>query len=244
MSLTAQNLYRDSANFFRHQFKPLLLIALVSAFVTVVLSQLFMPPASQIVDLLQGDGSSRSLFELVQSMSPDQQRVLLHTSAVATFSALIGNALLLGGVLRLLQSISVGKQVSALNAIGASANVWPRLLIQTFLITLIVQLGFLALVVPGIILLALLSLSPVLLLQEDRGLLKTMKQSVRISWTNLRLIAPAVGAWLVVKMAMNMLGGSLGFMPLTILSLAVNTLSNLASALLLVYLYRLLSQLR
>lgn len=244
MSLTAPNLYRDSAAQFRQQIKPLVLIALISGFVTLLLIKLFLPSLDQFSELLRNTDSSGSLFSAIENMSDDQKQTLFHTSAITTFSVLIGNTLLIGGVLRLLRANDEKKTISALAAIGTSANVWPRLLIQTFIITLIVQLGSLLLIVPGILLAILFSLSPVLLLEKDRGLLRTMKQSVTLVWQHLRVVAPAVICWLVVKMILSMLGGSGSAMVSDVAALLINGIGNLASALLLVYLYRFNSLIR
>ncbi|MBT0723015.1 UPF0259 family protein [Rosenbergiella sp. S61] len=244
MSLTAKPFYRDAAQHFTQHFKPLILISLLSAFVTVLLLKTFLPSTDPLGDFLQSGQSTESLFGLLQDMSEDQRSVLMHISAVMTFSALIGNTLLVGGVLKYLSATAQGQATSAIRAIGASAPVWPRLLIQTFLLTTIVQLGFYVLIVPGIVLMVLFSLSPVLLLEKDRGLLKTMKQSVPLVWKNIRLIAPAVIAWFVVRIALTFLFGSFGLMPNSLILLVSNVLAHLTSALLLIYLYRVAAQIR
>lgn len=242
MSLTANQLYRDTASQFRQQLKPLVLLSLLSAFVTVILLSLFLPSTDPLGEFLKNSDSASSLFAVLKDMSEDQRDVLMHVSAVMTFSALIGNTLLIGGVLKLLAATTAGRNLSALGAIGASAGVWPRLFIQTFLLTTIIQLGFYVLIIPGIILLILFSLSPVLLLEKDKGLIKTMKQSVPLVWKNIRLIAPAVIGWFIVKMALAFLFGTFGLAPSSVILLISNVISHLVSALLLIYLYRVNAQ--
>ncbi|MBS0908387.1 MULTISPECIES: YciC family protein [Tatumella] len=238
MSLTASSLYRDTANFLRHQSKTIVLISLVSAFVTVILGTVFAPGPDELSALTQNSDSTGSLISLLQGMSPEQQKILLHSSAVSTLAALIGNTLLLGGMLILLPAVSAGKPLSALAAIGGSLGFLPALLIQTFLVTLIVQIGFMVLLVPGIILTILFAFSPVLLSQKQAGLIGSMKQSVPLAWKNFKVLAPAVICWLLAKVILIILFSSMTSLPVAFSSLIVTTLGNLLSAALVIYLYR------
>ncbi len=239
MSLTASSLYRDTASFLRHQLTTITLIALVSAFVSIMLSNAFSPGADQLSALMQNNENAGSLIEVLQNMSPEQQKILLHTSAVATLAALIGNTLLLGGMLILVPVVSSGKKISALGAIGASVSFLPALLIQTFLVTLIVQLGFMALMVPGIILAILFSLAPVLLSQKRAGIIGAMKLSVPLAWKNIKSLAPAVVCWLLGKVVIMFLFASFTALPATVSAIIATTLGNLLSAILVIYLFRL-----
>lgn len=249
MPITANTLYRDTMNFTRNQFISILLMALLTAFITVIMNHA-MSPGSEDLQILQNAGNDLSssvelgMMDLIQQMTPEQQTVLLKMSAAGTFSALIGNALLTGGILMLIQMVSAGTPTSALRAIGASAPVLPRLFLLILLCTLLIQLGMLFLVIPGVLLAIALSLSPVIAVTEKRGAFSSIKISARLAYNNFKITAPAVILWLLTKIAILLLVTKLPMFSPTVTAVILNGLSNLVSAVLLIYLFRLYMLLR
>ncbi|CNI35070.1 UPF0259 family protein [Yersinia mollaretii] len=249
MPITANTLYRDSFNFLRNQLPAILLLALLTAFITVMLNQAFIPDTEQLnlLSATENDitsSASVSISEIVSQMTPEQQIVLLKVSAAATFSALVGNVLLVGGMLTLISMVSQGRRVSALQAIGISVPILPRLLLLMFIGTLLIQLGLTMFIVPGVVIAVALSLSPIIVTTEKIGVFASIKTSAKLAFANVRLIIPAMMLWIAAKLILLYLVSHLTALPTPIATVILSALSNLVSALLLVYLFRLYMLLR
>ncbi|CAI0876268.1 Uncharacterised protein [Serratia grimesii] len=249
MPITANTLYRDSFNFFRNQLTSILMLALLTAFISVLLNQAFSPDVEQlkILSATEGDfaaSAGMGIQEIIQQMTPEQQMVLLKVSAAATFSALVGNVLLVGGMLTLIRLVSQGQRISALRAIGASAPELPRLLLLLFICTLLTQLGLTLFVVPGVIMAIAFSLAPVITVTEKKGVFASIKLSCKLAFANARVIVPAMMLWLAAKLLVLFLVSHLSVLTPNVASVVLTALSNLVSALLLIYLFRLYMLLR
>ncbi|MFB6421952.1 MAG: YciC family protein [Candidatus Malihini olakiniferum] len=244
MSITAGNLYRDTMNFTRNQLIGLFLLSFLTSVITVVLNQALIPPPDQLQLLsnFSGDFSRKGqlgLHGLIQQMTSEQKMVLLKVSAASTFSAMIGNSLLTGGVLALVRQVSSGQPTSALRIISASAPLLLRLFFLILIGTILVQLGMLVLIIPGILLAIAVSLSPVIAVMENKGVFTSIQTSAKICYNNLKLVAPAVLLWLLAKTGLLMLVAHLLLVSPIIMAVLVNGVSNLISAIFLIYLFRL-----
>lgn len=249
MPIMASTLYRDMLNFTRNQFTSIVLLALLAALISVALGHALSPSTDQLVILSAGgpdmaDSSGMSLQELVQQMTPEQQKVLLKASAAGTFAGLVGNVILAGALLTMIRLVSDRQPVSVLRAIGLSAPILPRLLILIFITTLLVQLGLLLIVIPGILVAIAFSMAPVIAASENLGVFKSLRLSSKLTFTNLRLVTPAVLVWLLAKAAVLLLAAQFTQISSLVAAVLLNGLSNIISALLLIYLYRLYMLLR
>ncbi|MBK0078541.1 MULTISPECIES: YciC family protein [Kosakonia] len=241
MSITAKSVYRDTGDFLRYQFITILLIVLSCTVITAVIGHVLSPSEEQFSSVMDADNlaETNNPFELVQSMTLEQQKMLLHTSAAATVAGLTGYALLIGALVVLMQRVTARQPVSALSAMGASVPTAPKLFLLLLLTIFIVQLGMLFLYVPGIFLAIFLALAPILLVHEKMGVFASMRSSMRFSRANMRFVAPPVVAWLLTKFLMLRYGHHLIAFSPEGGAIIANALSNLFSAVLLIYLFRL-----
>ncbi|AWK13347.1 YciC family protein [Candidatus Fukatsuia symbiotica] len=244
MPITANILHRDSFNFARSQLFNILLLALLTALITVILNQVLIPDAEQlkILGTVKNDfGSSKGMGikEMVQLMTPEQQMVLLKVSAAAAFSTLLGNVLLIGAMLALMTLVSQGHRVNTWQAVGFSLSTLPRLSLLIFICTLFIQFGLALFVVPGIAIALAVSLTPIIITNEKIGIFAAIKSSAKLAFANIRLIAPTMILWFSAKLLLLLLISRVTIFTPIIMDVILSTLNNLLSTLLLVYLFRL-----
>ncbi|AIN47222.1 YciC family protein [Candidatus Palibaumannia cicadellinicola] len=251
MPIMATILYRDMLNFFRNKFADIILLALLTALISVLLGCYALAPApvsEQILSLGNKADiemlSEISFKQIIEHMSIDQQIILLKTSAAGTLAGLVGNALLTGGLLTMIRFISNKRSISVLGAIVLSVRLLPRLLLLIFITTLLVQLGLLLVVVPGFLLSIAFSLSPVIATIDNLGVIRSMRASIEIAFANIRLISPAVLLSMFAKTMVLLLVTPFIICHPIFTAILLNLFSNLISSLLLIYLYRLYMLLR
>ncbi|SNC58752.1 YciC family protein [Sodalis endosymbiont of Henestaris halophilus] len=241
--IIANTVYRDMLYFFRNQFTSIVMLAILTALISVILKHMLSPDSQQLIALNNStyisDITDINLQQLVRHISAEQQCILLQASAAKTLAILVGNVILVAGLLTMINLISNNQSVSVLRAISLSIPLLPRLLVLIFLITLLVQLGLLLIIVPGVLLAIAFSLAPIIATRDNLSTIKSMHISTKMAFTNVRLLAPAVLFWLLAKAVVLLLMTQCTFMSLLIAEILLNGLSNLISALLLIYLYRL-----
>lgn len=249
MPTTASTLYRDSFNFFRNQWLPIFLLAVLIAFITTALQQVLLPDPEQLANLMKIEGDltrgSRVHFDVLQQISPEDQRQIMKTSISMLFVMLLGEVLLMGGALTLLRLASQGEAVSALRSITLSLTLLPRLLALILIGTFLINLGLLVFIVPGVLLTLGLSLAPVILATEKIGVLASFRTSIKLAFKQARLIIPTLILWIIARVVLAQLLNRIGVsLPPLAFSILKITLDNLISIYVLIYLFRLYMVLR
>lgn len=247
MLLMVSTLYHDMLNFFRNQFANIIILVLLTSSISVVLDSMLLPGHEQLMSLginaEMNNTAGMNLKQIIEQLSVEQQLILLKISTAGTFANLVGNVLLVGGLLTMISLVSNRQSASVLRSILLSVPVLPRLSLLIFLTTLFVQLGLL-LLLPGVLLAIAFSLAPVIAIIDNLGVVRSMHLSIELAYNNMRLIAPAVLFWLLVKAVLLLLTVRFTMNSILVATILLNGFSNLISSLLLIYLYRLYMLLR
>ncbi|CUX95953.1 hypothetical protein FVIR_GE00148 [Candidatus Gullanella endobia] len=243
MLIMVNSLYRDMLNFFRNQFTSILLLVFLTAFFNTLLSHTLFPENEQLIRLIDSthikDTTDVTLQQLVQKLSLEKKLVLLKASIIAIFSGLISNILLVGGLLSMIHQISNRKYIGLLHAIFLLVPLLPRLMLLIFITTLLVKLGLLLIIIPGIFLAIVFSLAPIIIISDNLDVIKSMCLSASIASNNFRLLIPAIFFWFLAKTALLLMSTQFSFLSSLVTAILLNSLNNLISSLLLIYLYRL-----
>lgn len=241
MNITAGKIYRDTKNFFRYHLLNVLLISILCSFITILINYFFTPNLNQLFILIQNDSMNyNSIFDRIHKMNTEQHKILLSIAFAGTFSSLVGNVFLINSILTLIIIVIYKELKNFLDIVKFFFKIIPKLLMLICFITLAVQLGFMILLFPGIIIIMLLSLSSIILVIRKTSIFDSIHKSVILAFNNIKLIAPAIIAWLLVKMLLIILMSFLySILSDNLLSVTFNMISYLVLSMLIIYLTRL-----
>ncbi|PHM45459.1 membrane protein [Xenorhabdus mauleonii] len=237
MPITANTLYRDSINFLKNQLLNIVILAVLAALVTTLLEHLLMPNGEQL-NLLIGiqdafkESGNTGVKDFVEQLTPEQQMMFLRTAFGILFTNIFGNTLLAASVLVLINAVSNGQQTNAIHASTLSITLLPKMFLLMFICTLLIQIGYVLMLLPGILFSIAFALAPIFLFDKGKGIFSAMQDSWKLAFSNMRLLIPAMLLWLATKLILELL---LTKAPYVLSSI----LNNLLSALLLIYLFRL-----
>ncbi|ABF13843.1 YciC family protein [Candidatus Palibaumannia cicadellinicola] len=242
----ATTIYRDMLNFFRNEFANIILLSLLTAMISIIISYYVLTPSliSEQIQFLSNKNnmdilSDISIKQIFEHISLDQQNILLKVSTAGALAGLVGNTFLTGSLLTMISCISNQRSISVLGAVVLSIRWLPRLLLLTLLTTLIIQLGLIFVVLPGFLTSIAFSLAPVIAITENLGVIKSIRASTEIALNNLRFISPIILSGIFAKTILLLLATKLTTCHPIFIAVLLNVFNNLITSLVLIYLYRL-----
>ncbi|MDC9612623.1 YciC family protein [Xenorhabdus khoisanae] len=237
MPITANTLYHDSINFFKNQLLNIVILSVLAALVTTLLEHFLMPNGEQLKLLIElqnalKEGGNAGIRDFAAQLTSDEQIMFLHTAFGILFCNIFGNTLITASVLVLIHAVSHGQQTNAIHASTLSMKLLPKMFLLMFICTLLVQIGYALMFLPGILFSITFALAPIFLFEKGKSVFSAMQESWKLAFSNMRLLIPAMLLWFAVKLMLELVS-------VKIPGIAVSMLNNLLSALLLIYLFRL-----
>lgn len=241
MYITAVKLYRDTKNFFRYQIVNILLLSIICTFLNMALNYLFMPNMDEINNLKEFsiENSYGSIIDRIKKMDFYQHKIILHIAFSGILSSLIGNLLLISGVLIIISKFSK-KHKKFFNVYVNIIYVLPKLFLLLLFITLLVQFGFMFFFLPGIFFITMLSVSPIILLVEKNSIIESIKNSINVVYYNINLVCPAIIFWIFFKiLILILISITYTIIPIHLASIIYNAINYCCLSILVIYLSRL-----
>ncbi|QCI17672.1 UPF0259 family protein [Buchnera aphidicola (Acyrthosiphon lactucae)] len=239
MSITVSKLCHDTRYFFYKQIGIIFFISIFVALINILID-MFIEPDIHIVSIIENNKfiNTGSLLELIGNMNLEEKNELLKYSIVKIIESLMSKTLLLGSTIILISFLSENRNKSIVSAIYSFLSFLPNLFILNFLITFITQIGFMFLIIPGILLSITLSLSPIIFSFKKHGLIDSMRLSMYISWKYIKIIGPGILFWICSKFILTILVSHINFFNKNILFLIFNISINILFSILIIYLFR------
>ncbi|AAO26983.1 hypothetical protein bbp_256 [Buchnera aphidicola str. Bp (Baizongia pistaciae)] len=239
MHITANSLFRDTIHFLRSKWPIIVTFVLLSSTITVVIDSIITPNARSLLAFYQLDIKKyHSLLDFVRTLTIDQQKLLLYASIAKSFSLLIGSTFLLGNLITFIQMTSYKKNITLSIFNNIPYKTFFKLLQLIFTTTIITQLGFLLYFIPGFTTIILFSLSPIILLIEEKTILNSIYASINITLSNFKIIVPAIIFWLCFKIFIILIISYFKFFSDFLAYFILNLCINFISSILIIYLFR------
>ncbi|MBK4764909.1 MAG: hypothetical protein FT671_00830 [Pantoea sp. Brub] len=240
MSITANLLYREAKNFFQNRILIFIIISLLTSVVTMLLYYIFALPISEkIIIFNKQQLKDSSLFEIIKNMSMQDKSLMLRFFIINTSIELINCSILYSIILNLIPVVVSKKNFLSFYNINQCILSFPKMFLLNFLANILIQLGFIILFIPGILFTILFSMSPIFLVNDKSGIIKSLINSNFLVFKNIKLIIPVIIISLISKIILLLFFTISIHIPSYITLLLFTTLNNLISSFLIVYLYRL-----
>ncbi|WMY95262.1 MAG: YciC family protein [Arsenophonus sp.] len=242
MYIITNSLISDSYNFFKNQLNGIFLLSLISATISLILYYFFVPlqEVEIIIKNFINQNNSISLSTWTKQLSDEEIKIIMRVSLLSFVSIFIGLTFLVSSVLTYLFEINKDNHIHALQAFVLSLHIFPKMIMLLIICSILIYIGFMFFIAPGIILTIGFSLSPIILINFKNTMpLLAIKKSFKIAFRHWWLVLSILLFWLVLQIFITIFIGKLHIFPNIINNLISFTSNNLLTSFTLIYFFRL-----
>ncbi|QCI17096.1 UPF0259 family protein [Buchnera aphidicola (Aphis helianthi)] len=239
MFITIRELCNDTYHFVSKEIKTIFLISIIAAFISVLINMLIKPDM-HIISMIENNKfiNSHSVFDFINNMTEYEKKALLRYSTFKIIEFLTSKTFLLGSIITLITYLSDNKKQPITFLMIFFAKLLPSLFILNCINNIIIQIGFMFFIFPGIFLSILLALSPIILAFQKNTLIDSIRMSISISWKYMNIIGTGVLFWMCVKFFLTKILLNIHLMNKSFIFLILNININVFFSILIIYLFR------
>lgn len=239
MFITIRELYNDTCHFVSKEIKTIFFISVITTFISILINMLIKPDM-HIISIIENNRfiNSYSVFDFINNMTEYEKKELLKYSIFKIIEFLTSKTFLLGSIITLITYLSNRKKQKITSSIMFLAKVLPSLFILNCITNIIIQIGFMFFILPGIFLSILLALSPIIFSFQKNTLIESIRLSIAISWKYINIIGTGVLLWMCVKFILTKILLNIHLMNKNFISFILNINMNIFFSILIIYLFR------
>ncbi|QCI26747.1 hypothetical protein D9V80_01055 [Buchnera aphidicola (Thelaxes californica)] len=239
MRFTAQQLYRDSRNFISNTFFMLLLISVITSIFGIGLESICSMNTSQLQNFYINHIHTRFSFsEFIQESNVLQKKLFIQLTLSNWLITLIESTFLLNTVMCFTKNVIEQQENKIFQLMIQVIKKFPTTITLITLTNICIQIGYMILIIPGILLSIRFSIAPIILLLDNKKIIECLKLSSDISKKYfLYIILPIIVCFLF-KILLIAICSNFNISNIKFNNCTLHIINNLCTSFLLVYLCR------
>lgn len=238
MFITIRALYNDTYHFVSKEIKTIFFISIITTIISILMNMLIKPDM-HIISIIENNKfiNSYSVFDFINHMTGYEKKELVKYSIFKIIEFLTSKTFLLGSIITFIKYLSNHKQKIMVSIIFL-AKMLPSLFILNCITNIMIQIGFMFFIFPGVFLSILLALSPIILSFQKNTVIESIRLSLSISWKYINIIGTAVLLWMLIKFFLTKILLNIHFINKDLICLILNININVFFSILTIYLFR------
>ncbi|CAL4321212.1 UPF0259 membrane protein YciC [Buchnera aphidicola (Thelaxes suberi)] len=238
MKCTGNQSFRCSFNFIFKIFFQSLVFSTIISLLEVALSRLTKPSIRQLNSLhINYLHNNIILYQLNYNFNLLQKKMLIHIFLLKYLSSLVETALLISITIFCIEFIVYKKEINIFSLIKRAICIFPSVILLTLILNLLIQIGLMLFIIPGIILITYFSLSPIILIIKNIKLKESLLNSFHITKKHYLIFLFPVFFYLLSKLFVIILFICFHLFSMSVSNTAFHIINNFIFCMLIIYLF-------
>ncbi|WMY97234.1 MAG: YciC family protein [Arsenophonus sp.] len=231
----------DCINFFKNQKNDIFIFSFITSCISVFFYHFSISnyDFEKMIEILHAAKNINSLLLWINELPKEEKNFLLKISLLSLISIFINMILLFSLIINYLFTLHKNKKIFIFSIFIKSLYQLPKMIILFIICIILIYLGLILFIIPGIFFTIILSFSPIILLEKKNIIpINAIIQSFKISLNNWKNIFPIITIWFLIQLLINLILIKLNLFPHIIHNLISSIINNLLHSFLLIYYFR------